>query len=148
MNCGIGENDRVPWPLGQWRQRLTDDSINMRYTYVGIRARRFTYQFLGELFRVCHIWSVNWKAVNARWFTRQFLGELFRVRYIWRDTWKAVDRNPGIIGSGGIGQSIKPSYFHIEFLQVLHVAAQLEGRRFCLEVNIICTYNIYHWHVY
>ena len=36
----------------------------MRYTYVGIDARRFTYQFLGELFRVRHIWRVTWKAVN------------------------------------------------------------------------------------
>ena len=29
----------------------------MRYTYVGIDARGFTYQFLGELFRWAHIWA-------------------------------------------------------------------------------------------
>ena len=38
----------------------------MRYTYVGMDARRFTYQFLGELFRLRHICRVTWKAVNAR----------------------------------------------------------------------------------
>ena len=37
----------------------------MRYTYVGIDARQFTYQFIGGLFRVRHIWRVTWKAVNA-----------------------------------------------------------------------------------
>ena len=37
----------------------------MRYTYVGIDTRRFTYQFLGEIFRVPHILCrVTWKAVN------------------------------------------------------------------------------------
>ena len=37
----------------------------MRYTYAGIHAHRFTYQFLGELFRMRHIWRVTWKAVNS-----------------------------------------------------------------------------------
>ena len=64
MNRGVGENDRVPGPLGQWCWPLADDLIDMQYTYVGINARGFTYQFLGELFRVRHIWSVTWKAVN------------------------------------------------------------------------------------
>ena len=47
-------------------------TINMRYTYVGINARRFTYQFLGELFRVRHIWCVTWKAVN--WLDKKIAG--------------------------------------------------------------------------
>ena len=54
MNLGVSENDRVPWPLGQWRWWLADDSIDMRYTYVGIDARGFTYQFLGELFLLAY----------------------------------------------------------------------------------------------
>ena len=38
--------------------------IDMRYTYVGIVARRFIYRFLGELFLVRHIWHITWKAVK------------------------------------------------------------------------------------
>ena len=36
----------------------------MQYTYVGMDARQFTYQFLGELSQVRHICRVTWKAVN------------------------------------------------------------------------------------
>ena len=36
----------------------------MRYTYVGIDARQFTYQFLGEIFRLCHTWRVTWRAAK------------------------------------------------------------------------------------
>ena len=63
----------------------------MRYTYVGIDARQFTYQFLGELFRVRNIWRVTWKAVNRNGgtvaymrphinFTRELLASSARVR--------------------------------------------------------------------
>ena len=64
MNHGVGKNYWVPWPLGQWCWRLADDLIDMRYTYVGIVARRFIYRFLGELFLVRHIWHITWKAVK------------------------------------------------------------------------------------
>ena len=64
MNRDVSENDQVPWPLGQWRWQLADDSIDMQYTYVGIVTRQFTYQFLGTIFRVRHIWRVTWKAVK------------------------------------------------------------------------------------
>ena len=57
MNRGVAENDRVPWPLNQWRWQLADDTIDMRYTYASIDTRRFTYQFLGELFRVRAIYG-------------------------------------------------------------------------------------------
>ena len=65
MNHGVAKNDRVPWPLGQWRRQLTDNSIDMGYTYAGIDARQFTYQFLAELFRVRLIWRVTWKAAKV-----------------------------------------------------------------------------------
>ena len=34
------------------------------YTYVGIDARGFTYQFLAELFRWAHIWARSWIPVK------------------------------------------------------------------------------------
>ena len=61
-----GARCQVPWPLGRWRWWLADDSINMWYTYVGIDAHRFTYQFLGELFRVWHICHVTWIPVKRQ----------------------------------------------------------------------------------
>ena len=42
-------------------------------------ARQFTYQFLGEIFRVRHIWRVTWKAVKASLKTPSLDVRLFRI---------------------------------------------------------------------
>ena len=43
----------------------------MRYTYVGIDARGFTYLFLGELFLWAHLWARSWIPVK-----QESLGEV------------------------------------------------------------------------
>ena len=53
---GTVSNEDSNGALSQWRWQLSDDSIDMRYTYVDIDARQFTYKFLGEFFK-CAIYG-------------------------------------------------------------------------------------------